>query len=680
MAREGRVELEAAEELGRTELMSSQPLFTDSVSDSEETGTDVASSATQVVVGEGTKPENAENATSRADPMSGSSAGGSSETEAVCSRCGHAAAGRTKYAVDPDYLDVTRDGKVVTSAPFPERMLTSASWSALFPPGRARAGKPASLDPGRGSRASGTAAGSGEAGRRGRTAAGETRSNDNDDDDDDDDDEIDAQDVMLAESLLAILNSSFVARDGSEAVHEMDAVLQPSHKWVSRAARLKFVSELCQVAERASRVVKRDRILLSVSAPTYILGDLHGNYRDLRLFEDRFWPLGIKLCPASVLFLGDYVDRGAHSLETIGYLLALKILAPNKVFLLRGNHEMASVNSDAELYGASSFLAQCMQMTDKVRVDGERVWRSVNFAFAFMPFAAIVDKEIFCVHGGIPRIVHELAAVSSTNRQAPTVAERLATFPRPIYDNELDEDESALLSDLLWADPATEAQEAVLARQPAFPPGFGFNSRGGRTVVFGSEAVDSFLAKTGCSFLVRAHQPPSLGVSYQKSARVITVFSSSHYCGSYNSAAGVLVADSAIRVIVMASATQPGTARRAAAAPPQPPRRTQPTQPTQAMSAASESSGEKAAAAADPLPFPIERTVCVPNLSALLNAPPGSRAASVAASSPSMLATPPSSNSKRARSESDDDEATASTASPGSATSPTAKRKRYLFK
>merc|ERR1712232_194181 len=71
--------------------------------------------------------------------------------------------------------------------------------------------------------------------------------------------------------------------------------------------------------------------------------------------------------------------------------------------------------------------------------------------------------------------------------------------------------------------------------------------RGGDIVVFGKKAVEAFVKKTGCTHIIRAHQPPSRGIEYCKSARILTVFSSSHYCGGFNSAAIVLVNENRIR-------------------------------------------------------------------------------------------------------------------------------------
>ena len=85
-------------------------------------------------------------------------------------------------------------------------------------------------------------------------------------------------------------------------------------------------------------------MLVEVKAPLKVCGDIHGQYYDmLRLFEYGGLP-----SESTYLFLGDYVDRGRQGIETICLLYALKIKYPCKVFMLRGNHESASIT---RIYG-----------------------------------------------------------------------------------------------------------------------------------------------------------------------------------------------------------------------------------------------------------------------------------------------------------------------------------------
>lgn len=237
--------------------------------------------------------------------------------------------------------------------------------------------------------------------------------------------------------------------------------------------------------------------------------------------------------PARFLFLGDYVDRGLHSIETLAFVLALKVRFPDKIFLLRGNHECAEINGDEELYLSGSFKSQ-LKLTYGVK-DGDELWRAFNRCFEYMPLAAVIDKKVFCVHAGIPRYL--------ARNPSCDILETIASIPRP--PNITDD----LVFDLIWADPATLTEERFIG-QDGFPPGFGRNTRGPATCVFGKEAVRLFTEKSGCSHMIRAHQSPKLGVDISKNATILTVFSSSHYCGGYNRAAAVLTHNHRLDIIL----------------------------------------------------------------------------------------------------------------------------------
>lgn len=115
------------------------------------------------------------------------------------------------------------------------------------------------------------------------------------------------------------------------------------------------------------------------------LGDVHGQFYDLlRLFD-----YGGEPPKGNYLFLGDYVDRGKNSIETIGLLLAYKIKYPENFFLLRGNHESENIN---KIYG---FFDECK------RRYSVKLWKLFTDCFNCLPVAALIDDKIFCMHGGL---------------------------------------------------------------------------------------------------------------------------------------------------------------------------------------------------------------------------------------------------------------------------------------
>ncbi|KAJ8308695.1 hypothetical protein KUTeg_013569 [Tegillarca granosa] len=105
-------------------------------------------------------------------------------------------------------------------------------------------------------------------------------------------------------------------------------------------------NEITGLCLKSREIFLSQPMLLELEAPLKVCGDIHGQYYDLiRLFEIGGFP------PASnYLFLGDYVDRGNRSIETICLLLAYKIKYPENFFLLRGNHESADINRQYGFY------------------------------------------------------------------------------------------------------------------------------------------------------------------------------------------------------------------------------------------------------------------------------------------------------------------------------------------
>eukprot|EP00752_Nemacystus_decipiens_P018179 g16309.t1 len=168
---------------------------------------------------------------------------------------------------------------------------------------------------------------------------------------------------------------------------------------------VKFARDMLRLCARAGPIFENEPRCLFIQSPVYVFGDIHGNLEDLNFFADNIWKLGMNLTAGKFLFLGDYVDRGMSGLECLAYLFALKIENPDKIFMLRGNHELRDVNGWVEHYGERSFLWQCQdRFGDEL---GEEVWEGCNAVFDRLPLASVIDHDIFCVHGGIPRPLPE---------------------------------------------------------------------------------------------------------------------------------------------------------------------------------------------------------------------------------------------------------------------------------
>lgn len=285
-----------------------------------------------------------------------------------------------------------------------------------------------------------------------------------------------------------------------------------SYKWKSGKIAIPF-ELFIKLTIKAREVVEAEPSFLELSSPIYVFGDIHGNYTDLMRFSKM---LGMfkapRAMPARYLFLGDYVDRGKYSVEVIAYLLAMKVLYPKRIFLLRGNHELQTTNCSYQNYGERCFHGMCTKAYGEE--DGNNVWWSVQYVFRNLPIAASIDKSIFCVHGGIPRFIE-------TNPDEDVV-KKMAEIKKP-WDTEfnvklsefLSNKENQLVFDLLWSDPAIDpiAKDEDYDdddEEERFPKGFGRSERGPGSCVFSQEALKKFYEKTGFTHIIRAHEAVSV--------------------------------------------------------------------------------------------------------------------------------------------------------------------------
>ncbi|CEI97000.1 Putative Serine/threonine-protein phosphatase [Rhizopus microsporus] len=251
-------------------------------------------------------------------------------------------------------------------------------------------------------------------------------------------------------------------------------------------------SEVTAICRAAMDIFLSQPSLLELSPPVKVVGDTHGQYTDLiRLFEMGGFPPS-----ANYLFLGDYVDRGKQSLETILLLFCYKIKYPENFFLLRGNHECANVT---KVYG---FYDEC-----KRRLSA-KMWRTFVDVFNTLPIAALVAGKIFCVHGGLSPSLHSMDEIR--NIQRPT-----------------DVPDYGLLNDLLWSDPAEIEGD------------WEDNERG-VSYVFGKKVINEFLSKFDLDLVCRAHMVVEDGYEFFANRSLVTVFSAPNYCGEFDNFGAIM--------------------------------------------------------------------------------------------------------------------------------------------
>ena len=243
----------------------------------------------------------------------------------------------------------------------------------------------------------------------------------------------------------------------------------------------------------------------------------------MRLFEYGGFPP-----EANYLFLGDYVDRGKQSLETICLLLAYKIKYPENFFVLRGNHECASIN---RIYG---FYDECKRRYNI------KLWKTFTDCFNCLPIAAIIDEKIFTMHGGLSPDLNSMEQIRRVMRptdvrESPwAVGSAQRTVSAWVWLTPIGQiPDCGLLCDLLWSDPDKDIT------------GWSENDRG-VSFTFGPDVVSRFLQKHDMDLICRAHQVVEDGYEFFSKRQLVTLFSAPNYCGEFDNAGAMMSVDESL--------------------------------------------------------------------------------------------------------------------------------------
>lgn len=283
------------------------------------------------------------------------------------------------------------------------------------------------------------------------------------------------------------------SKDGLDIDDAIEKLLKIGETRYYKSRDFPFSSwEIQLICYHAREIFMSQPSLLKLQAPIKVVGDMHGQFTDLL----RILKLSGVPAETNYLFLGDYVDRGKQSLETILLLFCYKIKYRENFFMLRGNHESANVT---KMYG---FFDECKRRTST------KTWKMFIDVFNTLPFAAVIQDRIFCVHGGISPELKSLKQIENIVR------------PTDIPDE-------GLITDILWSDPDPQVSDWSL------------NDRG-VSYTFGKKNVIDFCSAFKFDLVIRGHMVVEDGYEFFAKKKFVTVFSAPNYCGEFNNWGAVM--------------------------------------------------------------------------------------------------------------------------------------------
>lgn len=217
-----------------------------------------------------------------------------------------------------------------------------------------------------------------------------------------------------------------------------------------------------------------------------IIGDLHGDLESLiDIFKkSKYIPKLVKNKNTFMVFLGDYGDRGAYSIEVYYTVLKLKLLFPEQIILMRGNHE-----GPKDLLASPHDLP--VQFQTRFPGKGANIYEKIRELFTYFCNAVLVEKRYLMVHGGLPP--------------------KLSTFEDLAYAH-VKHPKASYLEDMLWSDP----NDTIKGIYPS-PRGAG--------KFFGKKITRNVLKKLGVKILIRGHEPCTEGFEIKHNGKVLTLFS-----------------------------------------------------------------------------------------------------------------------------------------------------------
>jgi len=277
------------------------------------------------------------------------------------------------------------------------------------------------------------------------------------------------------------------------------------------------------LAMEVQQVLASQPPLVEAEVPAKVFGDIHGQFRDMLLLMFHYgFPQSTK--GPNFIFNGDWADRGAHQLEVISLVFALKAMFPTRVWLVRGNHEDCVQN---QAMGHAGLHAQCHHRLGQQ--SGHRAFQAMQYVFNWLPLGCLINRKILVVHGGIGDGKWSL--------------NHLRNVHRPLDHDAIPRD--SVIYNVLWSDPIPD--------DPGDPrEHFGVHDsprdhHAHMIITFGSDVTAEFCARNHLEMVVRSHQALKEGFGYDvmHDGRCVRVFSARDYEGCGNDGAVLSITEGA---------------------------------------------------------------------------------------------------------------------------------------
>lgn len=292
-------------------------------------------------------------------------------------------------------------------------------------------------------------------------------------------------------------NNEKNSTNAAKITNNVNTKINQLDQWIEKISRCEILLEddIKRLCNMAMDILQFEENVKPIDVPVTICGDIHGQFHDLmELFQ-----IGGPCPDTNYLFMGDYVDRGYYSVETVSYLVAMKVRYPNRITILRGNHESRQIT---QVYG---FYDECLR-----KYGSANVWKMFTDLFDYFPITALVDNKIFCLHGGLSPMIETIDQVRDLNR--------IQEVPH-----------EGPMCDLLWSDPDDRS-------------GWGISPRGAG-FTFGQDISEQFNHNNGLSLIARAHQLVMEGYSWSHQQNAVTIFSAPNYCYRCGNQAAIMEVD-----------------------------------------------------------------------------------------------------------------------------------------